>query len=77
MMELKKKPTRLIAVLLVGMSLCVSLMQFRSEPITPDIFDAGQYVRGAYNIFHHGVFSEVVQKDIMPPSQVGRVHSMR
>ena len=61
-----------IGILILGMSLCIGLMFYKSKPISPDVLDAGQYVSAAYNIFHHRVFSESVEEEIKPPPRVGR-----
>ncbi|WP_135081416.1 hypothetical protein [Terasakiella sp. SH-1] len=71
-----KKPTKkewltMIAICVVGSILCMGLMYAKSKAENPFYGDASDYVRGAFTLYHHGVFSQHISIT-MPPAGLGR-----
>lgn len=58
----------MLLICLVGSALCMGIMWGQSKMENPFYADSDQYIKGAYNLYHHQTFSERINDIEVKPS---------
>ncbi len=59
-------------ICIIGSLICIGLMQYKSEAEKPGVADAAQYMAGAYNLHHYGIYSQNLINSLNVTPEVGR-----